>query len=365
MNTFNFQCLIARQAKNFKVVSFVATAQEIGKIARISRVGRTDDQELFGFQRTQIGHHIQEIHDYLETDEAVLPNSIILAFTSGVTLTEVNGNFAQLEVSVSNENMGLIVDGQQRFSALSMLDEKEFEVFVSAIICKDEAELQKQFILINNTKPLPKELIYELLPSTEDIPPRLRSRAFASKITQELNFIKGGVFEGLIKLHTNPNGVFVSTALHKIIMGSKRDGAMREIFKLKGEDGCLEILNEYFEAVRVVFEDDWFQKDDEKRVLGLHNARTSRLIHSAGITCIGYLMDAIFTWGGARTKGQFIDNLILIKDYTAWSGGMWDFKPNARHWSEIQNTGKDLNQLRDFLLSSYMTEVRKRNEKAS
>ena len=48
--------------------------------------------------------------------------------------------------------------------ALSMLEEKDFEVFVSALICKDNDELQKQFILINNTRPLAKELIYELLP---------------------------------------------------------------------------------------------------------------------------------------------------------------------------------------------------------
>ena len=51
-----------------------------------------------------------------------------------------------------------------------MLKDKKFEVFVSLVICKNEEELQKQFILINNTKPLSKDLIYELLPSVDGLP---------------------------------------------------------------------------------------------------------------------------------------------------------------------------------------------------
>ena len=46
-------------------------------------------------------------------------------------------------------------------------------------IAKDEAEQRSQFILVNNTKPLPKGLIHELLPdSTGHLPP-----AYARKQT--------------------------------------------------------------------------------------------------------------------------------------------------------------------------------------
>ena len=150
MKKLIFNCLVAEQSKDSNVVSFVANANQIQKIARISRVGRDSSQELFGFQRSQIGNHIQEIHDYLEKDDSVLPNAIILAFTKGVELKlNEDKKSAEILIDLEDQPIGLIVDGQQRFSALRMLENKNFEVFVSAIICKDEDELQKQFILIN------------------------------------------------------------------------------------------------------------------------------------------------------------------------------------------------------------------------
>ena len=105
-----------------------------------------------------------------------------------------------MEVELRDQQVGLIVDGQQRFSALSMLDEKKFEVFVSALICKDEDELQRQFILINNTKPLSKDLIYELLPTVDGLPQDYQVEVLHSHLTQELNFSKDSIFNSLIKI---------------------------------------------------------------------------------------------------------------------------------------------------------------------
>ena len=353
---------MAHQSPSSKVVSFVANAKQIKKIARISRVGRNQDRELFGFQRSQIGNHINEIHDYLEGDDAVLPNAIILAFTTGINFIANHGeNSGRVEINVEEQPAGLIVDGQQRFSALSMLEGKEFQVFVSAILCQDETELQKQFILINNTKPLPKELIYELLPTVDNLPPRLSNRSFASNITQALNFYEGGVFEGLIKIHTNPDGVFTATALHKVIMNSKSNGALREIYRSEGEKGCIKLVNNFYSAARQIFEDDWYKKDDNGRVISLHTPRTSRLIHSAGITSLGYIMDAAFTLNGAETQGAFLDTLAILKPYTAWSSGKWSFEPTKKQWSEVQNTSRDISQLRDYLYSCLANEMRQRN----
>ena len=42
------------------------------------------------------------------------------------------------------------------------------------------AEEQEQFMLVNNSKPLPKSLVYELLPAIEnEVPPKLRKRGQA------------------------------------------------------------------------------------------------------------------------------------------------------------------------------------------
>jgi hypothetical protein len=77
---------------------------------------------------------------------------------------------AQVEIDSSDGTVGFVVDGQQRLSALDGLPDRDFEVFVSGILCENEEELRKQFILINNTRPLPKPLIYELLPTVNGLP---------------------------------------------------------------------------------------------------------------------------------------------------------------------------------------------------
>ena len=42
-----------------------------------------------------------------------------------------------------------------------------FPICVVAFITGDDQEQREQFILVNSTKPLPKGLIYELLPTTQ------------------------------------------------------------------------------------------------------------------------------------------------------------------------------------------------------
>ena len=62
----------------------------------------------------------------------------------------------------------LLVDGQQRAAAIRDADVAEFPVAAVAFIASGADEQRSQFILVNNTKPLPKGLIHELLPDTPD-----------------------------------------------------------------------------------------------------------------------------------------------------------------------------------------------------
>ena len=104
----------------------------------------------------------------------------------------------------------MLLTANLKIPALRYLKDKKFEVFVSLVICKNEEELQKQFILINNTKPLSKDLIYELLPSVDGLPPELGGRSFASKLVPETKFYGWWCVHNIIKLHTNPRGVINS-----------------------------------------------------------------------------------------------------------------------------------------------------------
>ena len=340
-SNLTFKGLLARQSNRHTVVTFAASASEILEIAEIDRIGRTDEGDLFGFQRPQIARHIHEIRDYLARDDAVLPNSVVLAFTQGVAIREINGSFIEIEVDRSQGAPGLVVDGQQRLSALAPLENKDFEIFVSAILCEDEEELRRQFILINNTRPLPKELIYELLPTVGGLPHRLSSRSFAAALTERLNFDASSSIKGEIRQHTNPGGTLSSNAIQKVIMNSRSNGAIRELVgKPDGMEASFALISAFFAAVKETFPEAWF---------GM-SPKTSRLVHGAGIVALGYVMEVAFALSEARTTDAFKQSLLCLRGKTAWSSGSWPFADEARPWNKIQNTNADIRLLAEHLV---------------
>src|SRR5688500_17849782 len=291
-----YSAIRAQQSAEHTALTFAATAAEILAFASIHRIGRDAQGELNGFQRPQVAAHIREIRDYLEKPNSVLPNPIVVAFTEGVTIEELRGGFARLEIDVSEGPCGLVVDGQQRLSALAEVD-RDFQVFVSALICRDDAELRRQFVLINNTRPLPKSLIYELLPSVDDLPARLGKRSLASEITARLNFKPTSSLRGLIKLHTSPDGVIADTAIQRVVMDSLSDGVLRSLVRTSnGKDACVDLVSAFFKAVYRAFPAEWHG----------HSAATSRLRHGAGILALGAVMDILAQRTFARTDDEFL-----------------------------------------------------------
>ena len=162
MTIYRYKAVRARQASGHDVFVFAAPSRDVLNFAAIERVGRRDDGQLKGFQRHQIASHIKEIRDYLARDDALLPNAVIVAFIDSVKVKDRGHGVVDVEIDASEGKLGFVVDGQQRLTALSGIDKPGFEVFVSALVCKDYNELRQQFVLINNTRPLPKSLIYEL-----------------------------------------------------------------------------------------------------------------------------------------------------------------------------------------------------------
>jgi DGQHR domain-containing protein len=322
------------------VLSFAASASEVLRFATIERVARDAEGRLSGFQRPQIAAHIREIRDYLETPEAVLPNPIVVAFTSGVEVTERPDGVCQVTIDVEGGPPGLIVDGQQRITALSQVEGKDFQVFVSALVCRDEAELRRQFVLINNTRPLPKTLIYELLPTVPGgLPRRLTERSVAADLTARMNRLEP--LEGRIRQHTSPTGVISDIAVQKFFLNSLSDGAMRLLIaKDNGVELCLGLAQEFFKALAYVFQNAW---EDQ-------TPKTSRLVHGAGIIAMGYVMDLLHRSDGARTCQEFAAGMSCLVDRVAWTSGEWDFGGgDRRHWKAIQNTGGDIATLTSFL----------------
>lgn len=342
MSKLTFSAIRAPQSTEHIVMCFTATALEISTFATIERIARDSEGHLSGFQRPQIASHIQEIKDYLTRDDAVLPNPIVVAFTDNVEVQEMNDHIVQITINVENGPPGLVVDGQQRLSAFKLIPDKNFKIFVSALLCKNDAELRRQFVLINNTRPLPKSLIYELLPTVEGLPHRFSSRSFAADLTSRLNYDSSSSLKGMIRQHTNPSGIISDTAIQKVVMNSLHDGILREFIRSpEGAEKSFRIISEFYRAVSLVFKDAWDG----------HKPKTSRLVHGAGIVAMGYVMELLALNLGSRTWEDFQKGLAPIVEKTAWTSGIWNFgQGDQRAWNSIQNTPSDTSVLAHYLM---------------
>ncbi|WP_420995177.1 DGQHR domain-containing protein DpdB [Cupriavidus sp. 30B13] len=351
MSVFRFKAVRAQQATDHDVFSFAATPEEVLSFAEIERIGRTESGQLKGFQRHQVASHIKEIRDYLKREDALLPNAVIVAFIDGVKIKDLGDGIASVEINTKKGKPGFVVDGQQRLTALSGITKPGFQVFVSALVCKDYNELRQQFVLINNTRPLPKTLIYELLPNVEGLPERFTSRKFAARVIDRLNFQQGSSLYGEIRQHTNPTGVISDAAMRRLVMNSASDGAIRDYIKEDDfEELSISLIDEFFKAVVEVFRPEWVAM----------NPRTSRLRHGAGIVAMGFVMEILYATEGARTKDEFVPGLQLLKPYTAWTSGTWELSANdTRLWNGIQNTPTDIDLLANCLTRTLKRVLRK------
>jgi DGQHR domain-containing protein len=350
MTIYTFQAVRATQAEGHDIFCFSARPEEVLAFSEIERVGRQSNGELKGFQRHQIASHIKEIRDYLGRDDAILPNAVIVAFINGASLSEDTDGRLQVTIDASQSKPGFVVDGQQRLTALSGLHKKNFQVFVSALICKDYNELRQQFVLINNTRPLPKTLIYELLPNVVGLPQRFTTRKFAARIVDKLNFTADSALFGEIRQHTNPQGVISDTAMQKFIMNSASDGAIREFIKFDDfEDRSYKLVNEFFQAVKFAFGPEW---------IGM-SPKTSRLRHGSGIIALSFVMEILYSSQGSTKWQEFLPGLRLLRNSTAWTSGQWKFAENdVRPWNGIQNTPTDIGLLSNHLVNTLKKALR-------
>lgn len=355
MKTYHFKAIRAKQALGHAVFCFAADPADVLAFSRMDRIERQSDGTLKGFQRHPLASHIKEIREYLVRDDALLPNAVILGFLGDVTIKELGDGIVDIVVNhqEGGSHPAFVIDGQQRLMALSGVRKPGFQVLVSAFLCKNDDELRRQFVLTNNTRPLPKALVYELLPRVDGLPERFTSRKFAFAVVEQLNFRRDSVLHGQIRQHTNPKGALSDIAILRIVMNSASDGA---IWNLLAEctsasmpelvQAAFELLNNYFLAVEGVFQDEWQGR----------NPHTSRLRHGAGLVAMGFIMDYLCSVdmpSASNTYQKFYFGLTTLKPFTAWTCGSWQFDGGVSvPWNGIHNTPADINMLTDHLMRS-------------
>src|SRR5262249_55550835 len=176
--------------------AFAVDGKVLHRFAAVRRVGRTPDGTLRGYQRPEVLSHIAQIRAYLETAAALLPNALVLALDRQIPFQptgRVRG-YARTGVLTiplaedDHDKVAWVVDGQQRAAALREMIREGFPVWVTAFVARDVGEQREQFLLVNNTRPLPRGLVYELLPETEALlPERLARQRFPASLLDRLN----------------------------------------------------------------------------------------------------------------------------------------------------------------------------------
>jgi DGQHR domain-containing protein len=356
-----------RQSAGRLLYSFAIDGKLVPSFAAISRVHRRDAQ-LEGYQRPEVLAHIGEIRDYLESESPMIPNAVVIAFDKRVHFEASNDpgdmSYARpgtLVIPIDPESEdaskpGFVVDGQQRLAAIRDAAIGEFPICVSAFIAHGVRDQIEQFILVNSTKPLPKGLIYELLPSTETtLPSLLRRRRFPAYLLDRLNRDEDSPLLGLIQTPTTPQGIIKDNSILKMLENSLSDGVLYRFRQAGAEhgdaDAMLTVLKEFWSACRDTFPEAW----------GVP-AKRSRLMHGAGIVTMGFLMDAIADRHRSErlpSAKSFRVDLVALKPECRWTDGYWIFGPGReRKWNEIQNTSKDIQLLSNHLLVLYRAAVR-------
>lgn len=347
---------------------FSLTGKQLLEISDISRISRTKAGKLLGYQRPAVKKHIKDIVAYLDSGNVTFPNPIILSLDATVKFVASRGPrvgdkhviSGALVISLPGEGEkkpAWIVDGQQRALAISMSKRQELAVPVNAFIAEDISLQRDQFLRINNSKPLPRGLITELLPNISGpLPEKLSASKIPSALCDLLNQRKQSPFYGLIRRASTDNAmkkkaVITDTSVIKMLTESinSPSGCLFPYRNIaSGEtdfEGIWQVLAAYWTAVKNTFPEAW-GKDPSR----------SRLMHGAGMRSMGRLMDRIMPTIDVSRPGAVRNvekELRRIAHFCRWTSGAWEEIGNMR-WDEIQNVPRHISVLSNYVVRKYI-----------
>ena len=364
--TLKVRALRVSQNKKTPLYSFFLDKNDILKVADISRIKRSENGALFGYQRGEVHQHINEIADYLNAEDVIFPNAIILAMSSEVSFKQSRGprvgegeclpGVLEIPIKENGKRAAWIVDGQQRTMALMKCKKKDLPVPVTAFISDDFEVHRTQFLLVNKVKPLPNGLINELLPAVNTaLPPSLAKNKIPSAICDILNKDPESPFCGLLirqstDLRNNKKAVIADNSLIQVIRPSLNSvhGCLYQYKNVAtGEvdvESIRKIVNLYWNEVKNVFPEAWGKQP-----------KTSRLMHGVGIRSMGALMDRAMCNirpGDKGAKDIIRKSLIPLKGQCAWTEGTWE-NLNGIPWNGLQNTPSHIKLLSNMLIRAY------------
>jgi DGQHR domain-containing protein len=362
-----------------------------GRIIRsIARVDRLDALGETGNQRQEIRAHVEKIAEGINAGTQV-PNSILLVLKES-QITESAGedtpesiiilrplsewisvnlpneadvavqNFRNVEIdfpfrraAFDEEKSALLVDGQQRMAALSIVDiddVPQFSLSVNAVKA-DTEQAKRVFQVANSTVKISTEFSRALLATMSDAPVYLRKERDKALAVKKLAF-------------ELPDSPFLNLAQHPGVKpkGPRPPIAYNSLFQvvnvfhdsalpLNDADTLAGTVAKSFALVKQLWPDSWGKKPAE-----------SKLMHGAGLRAIStliseklatYLPDHNGDLNDPEIWSKLSESIERLKSRIVWSDAESASASRAvqRIWrdeiSGTQNTNQDIQALISFL----------------
>ncbi len=207
---------------------------------------REIDRET-GIQRPFKKRKSREIAEYINEEDSVLPNNIIVSLNSKF-ITFNNGT---LEIQ-PERNVAFVIDGQHRLRAFNHTQKKDFELPVSSFIDLSLAEIAEIFVKINYYQtPVNKSLVYDLLGISPEIFPEYYE---AHEVTKALNETVSSPWFGLIKMLGIGKGIITQATFISALESNK---ILDQVLNGFSKEDKIIILANYFQAIKELFPDQW------------------------------------------------------------------------------------------------------------
>jgi len=239
-----------------------------------------------GIQRPFKESRSKDIAEYIDSEDSVLPNNIIVSLKSEYV------NFKNGSLGIQQrKDIAFVIDGQHRLRAFTYASKKDFELPVSAFLDLSLAEIAEIFVKINyNQKPVNKSLVYDLLGISDEIFPEFVE---AHKITKLLNETIGSPWFDNIKMLGIGRGIITQASFITALEANK---ILDDLLKDYSLEQKATILSNYFTAIKQLFPEQWGHKG-------------SIIAKTLGFNAFVRILPKVFKHLVKETKGFKVENI--------------------------------------------------------
>jgi len=235
-----------------------------------------------GIQRPYKSERSKDIAAYIDTEDSVLANDIIINVElekNGLSMENIYDEFTgkldyqilkETSESLSNkQKIAFVVDGQHRLRAFEYAEKQEFPLIVAALIDLSLAEVAELFVKINYyQKPVNKSHVLDLLGISENIFPQYFK---LHKVVEKLNEDIASPFYGNIKMLGLGKGYISQASIISSIEKYKLEKILIDAKIETSEEVLYNVIWNFFKAVENTFSVHWGSNRFLSKTIGIRS----------------------------------------------------------------------------------------------